>query len=622
MVAAALLAAVALMVASILIGPLALLLLALAALVPALWTLVTESGAAAVRLLFRRPEPPSRLLRDIKRVRERSPWDLGARRSTLAEQLADNRAPPYVRFVDVDDRLDALLRDENTNMVVVRGHAGAGKSRMLAEAIGRNFPGSYLVIPDPVERDSIENLIECSGWFRGESRPIIVWLDRFEEYLQSGSVTCDVVDRAAACSPPYLFAATIRSEPLDRLKSIASEAPRALDGELLARLLNEDEHSETQLLALLESTSLDPRDDARATYSRLDTSRGLGLALVQRDVYLDAYRASGLDPLVRALVRAAVDLRRTGLGGPFSNDLLANAAAEHETGGARHDRSAVREALATANAPLGGREDLRLLIAQEDSCWTVDDLLLDIDAGRAGVAKRPIAEGVWAIAGASASPAELIVLAEGARTARSDGQAEKLWRLAIATDDPEYAPLAMYRLGVMYDEEGDRVRASDIWEQAARSGHSDYAAQAMFNLGSIYYGAGETENAINACDRAIATEHPEHSPRAMWNLGVIYDEQGNIENAIGMLERAANTSHRDAASKATFRLGAIYDTRGETDQAINAYERTVAIGEYGYEVPAMEALADLYEKHGKIEQADKERKRAIATSSQMDYGWY
>ena len=622
MIATAVSAAVLLTTVLILVGPLACLLLVVAALVPILWTLIKESGAEAIREFFHRPEPPTKLLRDIKRVGEPRPWDLGARRSTLAEQLAGNDAPPYVRFVDVDDRLDALVRDGNTNMVVVRGHAGAGKSRMLAEAIGRHFPDSYLVIPNPAERDSIENLIECSDWFRGESRPVVVWLDRLEEYLQSGSVTCDVVDRAAACSPRYLFAATIRSEPLDRLKSSASESPRALDGELLARLLSEDGHRETQSLALLESTSLDARDDARATYSRLDMKKGLGLALVQRDVYLDGYRASGLDPLVRALVRAAVDLRMAGLRGPFSTDLLANAAAEHKTGGARHDRSAVREALAIANEPLGGREDLRLLIAQEKDCWTVDDLLLDIDAGRAGVAKRQIAKGTWAIAADAASPADLIVLAENASAAHCDGQAEMLWSQAIATDDPEHAPLAMYRLGVMYDEQGDSVKATQSWEQAARSRHSDYAPQAMFNLGSIYYEGGETENAIDACERAIATSHPEHAPRAMWNLGVIYDEQGETEKAIAILERASETPHRDAVSKATYRLGAIYDMRGETDQAINAYERTIAIGEYAYEVPAMQALANLHEKHGEPKQAAEARERARATSSQMDYGWY
>lgn len=622
MVATAFLAVVLLTFAGIVLGPLAFLLLALAALVPILLTVVKESGAEAIRQFFRHPEPPSKLLRDIKRVHERRPWDLGVRLSTLAEQLAGSAAPPYARFIDIDDRLDTLLRDKSTSMVMVRGHAGAGKSRMLAEAIGRHFPDSYLVIPDAADRRSIENLIERSPWFRGESQPVIVWLDRLEEYLQSGSVTCDVVNKAAACAPRYLFVGTIRSEPLDRLNSGAPESSLAFDHELLKRLLSEHEHRETQSLALFESTALDPRDDTEETYSELDMSKGLGLALVQRDVYLNAYRASGLDPLVRALVRAAVDLQRIGLRGPFSTDLLTEASAAYETGGARRDSDAVREALATANEPLGSREDLRLLIARAQGAWIVDDLLLDIDSGRAGVAEREIAEGVWAIAADAASPAELVVMGANARRAQSVGAAEMLWRRAIATDAAEYAPEAMYELGVMFDQQGEIEKSIEPWEQAARSEDAEYAPQAMFNLGILYWDREEAEKAIDACERAIRSGHPHHAPRAMWNLGTIYFEMGESEKAIEFYEHACETPHRDAGTKAGFRLGAIYEERGEADKAIIVYQRIIAMGEQGHEVSARYYLADIYDEQGESKKATEVRDEAKAISRQIDYGYY
>jgi len=616
------LAVLGLVVAMVSIGPPALLLLLAAALIPVLWKVAETSAADAIRLALRRPHPPTKLLKDIKRVRERGPWNLGARRSTLAEQITGTDSPPYARFRAIDDALDVILEDPQTRMVMIRGHAGAGKSRILSEAIGRHFGDSYLAIPDPSQHDSLDDLISHSAWFRGGPDIVVVWLDRLERYLETGVLTSDLIERGAEASPRFLFAATIRSEPLDALLSSANDSPLALDHDLLRKLLTPDAHPEASSLEILETTALDPADPASKIYTDLDLSSGLGVALSQRDVYADAYRDSALDPLVRALVRAAVDLRRVGLKGPFSGEQLAEVASNYPAGGVRRGPEAVQEALAMANAPLGGREDIRLLIAEEQG-WTVDDLLLDIDSGKAGIMRREIPESVWAITTGDLSVAEVAAMASSAEWRRaSTVTVEELWRRILKSQDPNYAPQAMYALGVKFDEQGRHDEAIAIWEEAAESEHEEFAAQSLFNLGSLYYQEQEVDKAIDACRRAIATGHPHHAPRSMWNLGTILLERNAVEQAIETYEAAVRTPHIDAGSRSAYRLGTLFTERMEFDKAIDAFKRVVALHQYGHEVPAMHQLADLYKETGKTEEADIWEQRAKSTAGQMDYGYY
>jgi Tfp pilus assembly protein PilF len=615
-------AVLALVVAVASIGPSALLLLLAAALVPVLWKLAGSSAADAIRLALRRPDPPTKLLKDVKRVRDRGPWDLGARRSALAEQVTGTDSPPYARFQAIDDALDEILEDPQTRMVMIRGHAGAGKSRVLGEAISRHFDDAYLAIPDPSQRDSLADLIAHSAWFRGGPKTVVVWLDPLERYLETGALTSDLLERGAETSPRFLFVATIRSEPLDALRGSADASPLELDRDLLSKLLAPDAHPEARSLEISESTALDPADPASEIYTDLDLSSGLGVALSQRDVYVDAYRRSALDPLVRALTQAAVDLRRVGQDGPFSGERLAEVAADYPVGGARRDPEAIRDALAMANAPLGGREDIRLLIAEEHG-WTVDDLLLDIDSGKAGVERREIPEEVWRNTTGGVSVAELAEMASNAQwRGASKVTVEELWRRILGSEDPEYVPKAMYSLGVGFDEQGRYEEAIAIWEAAADSGHEEFAAQSLFNLGSLYHQRQEGDKAIDACRRAIATGHPHHAPRSMWNLGTILLERDAVEQAIETYEEAAKTPHVDAGSKSAYRLGTLFSERAEPDKAIDAFERVVEFRQYGYEVPAMIQLADIHDAAERTEEADLWRERAKETAGQMDYGYY
>jgi Tfp pilus assembly protein PilF len=609
-------------VATVLIGPYALLLLLAAALIPILWKVAETSAADAIRLALRRPEPPTKLLRDVKRVHQRGPRELGVRRSTLAEEITGTNTPPYARFLVVDDALDAAFSDPRTRMVMIRGHAGAGKSRMLSEAIGRHFANSYLAIPDPAQRDSLTDLIGHAAWFRGGPDTVVVWLDRLEEYLEPGVLTSDVIEQGAAASPRFLFVGTIRSEPLDALHSSATKTPPMLDRDLLEKLLNPEPHSEIQSLEVSERTALDPGDPATRAYTGIDVSKGLGVALSQRDVYVDAYRSTSLDLFARALVQAAVDLRRVGLRGPFSEKQLTEVASYYPTSGERRGLAAAQNALAIANAPMGGREDIRLLIAVEQR-WTVDDLLLDIDSGQAGVERREIPEEVWAITTGDLSTAEVAAMAISAEwQGASMVTVEELWRRVLASGDPDYAPQALYSLGVRFDEQGRYDEAIAIWEEAAESGHEEFAAQSLFNLGSLYHQRQEIDAAIDACRRAIATGHPHHAPRSMWNLGWILEQRGEIEPAMESYDEAAKTPHADAASKSAARLGTLRAERGEIEKAVDAFERVVELRQYGYEVPAMNQLAGIYEQTGETEKAHAWQQRAKETAGQMDYGFY
>ena len=78
------------------------------------------------------------------------------------------------------------------------------------------------------------------------------------------------------------------------------------------------------------------------------------------------------------------------------------------------------------------------------------------------------------------------------------------WRLAIVTEDPEYAPRAACFLAIGYQQEGNRAEARRAWQLVLDSSSERYELIALLGLGSIADQDGEVALALAYWRRATA----------------------------------------------------------------------------------------------------------------------
>jgi tetratricopeptide (TPR) repeat protein len=92
------------------------------------------------------------------------------------------------------------------------------------------------------------------------------------------------------------------------------------------------------------------------------------------------------------------------------------------------------------------------------------------------------------------------------------------YQRAIDSEHAEWAPKAMFNLGMLFEESGEYGRAEDAYQQAIDSEHSDAASKARLNLGVLFDERGEYDLAEQAYQQAINSGHPEVAPKGQGNL--------------------------------------------------------------------------------------------------------
>jgi tetratricopeptide (TPR) repeat protein len=503
-------------IALLAVGPVALFGLAAAAALALMFEIVKLTlgeAAGGARAWLSTPSPPHHLLTDPKRVSEWLPFELGVRRSTLAERLSEGSAasPPYAPFEQLDPELETHLATARHDLVAVTGPAGTGKTRMVYEAVQRQFPSSPLVIPDPREPGCVDDLLGCSGFFAGESAPVVVWLDDLERYLVSGALNRRHLERGAACKPHFLFVATIRWRELDSLRAGRASEAHSFDSALVDNLA-------ANAIVLGTDAKLVAGTPGDRLYRSLDLSDGVGAALTRADVVRERYLRPGADPIGLTFVHAVVDLRRVGLEGPFPAELVEAAARFQDARGAARTPAAVKRGWKWANDALGGQDDLRLLRQGDDDAWSVDDVLVDLDQGARRTPSRPVPNRLWALAMERASPVEKVAVGTTASVVGRKGDAASAFRQAAGSEDAEAAPLGAFMLGVLCGEEGKVVEAIAAYEEAWASDHPECAPKAMYNLAGMYSEQGETEKAIAAFERVLSSKYSELDAEASTHL--------------------------------------------------------------------------------------------------------
>ncbi|MGH3880994.1 MAG: tetratricopeptide repeat protein [Actinophytocola sp.] len=283
------------------------------------------------------------------------------------------QVPAYVTR-DVDDRLAEALR--GGGFVLLSGESTAGKTRMAYEAMRRVLPDHRLVAP--ASRESVRTAVDAVA----ELGRCVVWLDDVERYLGVHGLTVPLLHRMLDAGAVVL--GTIRVAELDRF---GARHEAGLDGDERDgwRTAREVLRSavEIPLARRWSAAELDRagRSTDRRVRSALRMTDAFGLAELLADGpelardWHNAWRPGG-HPHGAALVAAAVDCRRAGLGDPVPLTLLAELAPNYlETrGGTTLRAEPLDDAARWATTPARGASSL-LLPAGEDRVLAFDYLI-------------------------------------------------------------------------------------------------------------------------------------------------------------------------------------------------------------------------------------------------------
>jgi tetratricopeptide (TPR) repeat protein len=477
--------------------------------------------------------------------------DLGLRRSSLGDAVAgtdaSDRLPPYI-LGEIDRSLDEAFAE--SGFVLITGNSLAGKSRAAFEAMRRLRPkAEVLTLDGPA---ALEQLLMLDPPLLDTWRPIVVWIGDLGRFAGSWP------ERGGAGSSPS-FPASLVARHLDtprgrflgrrvRVLFVATMPGREYD------LLTKGGHvfsqgatasSMSSIVRGARRVHLDDgeaagwdMDAARRLYPGVDFSPGIGRALAESELLVNAYRF-GLGAVARAVVRACVDWRRMGVGDPAKErihemvrEYLPDAIVEDEE---------IDEALRVVNAELAsGQRLISRSGAGPVPRFHAHDCLVDADDGYgADATARPIPRSVWGIALSILSGPELLAVAE---TAVSRGEleiADMIWEAILAGGVPRDGADVLAAAYV------DRAEAHSDDDPAAARADLDAAISLVGVPAATRAAAYQARGALglNDADRyeeaeadfaealAVRAADPETRARAFANRGVLRQDVRRPEDA-------------------------------------------------------------------------------------------
>jgi CHAT domain-containing protein/Tfp pilus assembly protein PilF len=205
----------------------------------------------------------------------------------------------------------------------------------------------------------------------------------------------------------------------------------------------------------------------------------------------------------------------------------------------------------------------------------------------------------------------------------ADGRAQDKQKLLQAIDGFERAAalwsslhdnretgLALNRIGVIYDDLGDREKAMDYYKRglALRHAARDHAGEAgsLHNIGGVYSEQGNMQKALDYYNRALtlrrASGDRAGEAGTLNNIGIVYRNLGENQKALDYyvqilpLERA--TANRASEALTLSNIGNVYSDLGEPQKALDYYNRALtpqrALGDRVGEARTLSNMGSLY----------------------------
>lgn len=414
---------------------------------------------------------------------------------------------PYLERA-IESRVREALISEAPVLII--GKSMAGKTRMAANLLQDLFADRQVVIPDPP--DGLATLMATGGL----SHKAIIWLDDLERYLTDPK--------------------NLKTRWIDDLRNAENLVVATIRASLYEEFQPSSTLPKTQWETLNKFTRIHMMHDALENAdlaSRTSNSNlrkgildyGLGVYIGGGYIALDRVKL-GLSntPLGVAMLRAAIDWQRSGIGDAIPHHLMLTALPSYVEDLPRTPTEKETEAAiawATDTSPLGG--SVGLLTEQEDG-WRPFDFLVD-QITATGV---PIPDVIWRlVAGHEAAPG---LLNNAGLTAYFHGQKdamEILLQRAAEAGDPEGLANWAHHLD-LHDRHDEALH---LYEKSAELG----SAHGMTGLGIALIREGKIETAEVQLRRAAELGFAD----GMANLGILLTRQKKMDEGVEWSRKAS-----------------------------------------------------------------------------------
>lgn len=470
--------------------------------------------------------------------------------------------PPYVPR-ELDVRLDKELGTAGGKFIVLLGASKAGKSRTAFEALVRNCSDLWLVIPDKF-RD-LREILERYEDLVTENGHAVLWLDNLHVYLNSETISPGTLQRlirkhglvvvATMWDDEYRKIMELRSSA-DSLKNLSSEIYQSAQNVLAHAIIIRLESSMTA--AELEA--------AKSAYPHMLFGPGIGESFVARERLIDRFTNGTLE--LKAIMNAAIDLRRTGVSQAVSVQILADLFKSYyrqEDPGAwmpgKEWEKLFEEGLSLAIKPIGRYQRLlnRDFNDTSDAFTAYDPLVYYVD----NELKTTIPPGTWKTA-LNFPEVDLNSVGNVALKRGETDIAKEAWAKSLAQGNGG----AALNLGRVLYQAGDEAGARAVYEKGMQLGEGE----AAFCLGLLLVKTDDMASVRAAYKKAMELGEGQ----AAIQLGMALRDDGDAEGERASYEKGIELGCGEAA----VRLGKLLKEAGDTAGERAAYEKGMELG-YG-----------------------------------------
>ena len=477
--------------------------------------------------------------------------------------------PPYVRR-DSDERLDdALVRQR---FAVVVGDSKAGKSRSAFEAMRRLLPTSTLVVPFGSTR-SLAELIRNPPFDVDAPLPVL-WLDDLDRYLgDANGVDHALLDEYGRADRRWVLLGTISRRRRDRLADVSGAIGSAARAVL-------EQATQVELPSRLSAGEL---AEARRRYPGEAfgrSGRSIGEQAVCADELERRYEL-GQDaaPIGWALVRAAIDWRRTGMTRPIQPVDLRDLAMRYldRPQADRMSEAAYGRALAWARWQVTSRIALLQASTDRPTRFRAFDHIVEYADRQAGP-ETGVPSATWDYVLKRASPQEAARIGFVAYAGHAYEPAHRAWSEASASSNEDVASWAAGQLRSLPGGPGDRKGDRAARREMPAPVRPERLPHSAVDQGLRLIRHGDLRSARVAFAQAIVSGDPDEAPRAAVCLGRLFAEEGDLEGAGEAFAWAAASGHSDYAPWGALGLGSLLVRLGDVAYARRAYRQAVDSG--------------------------------------------